>query len=1028
MPAYRPLPGFVARAPLAPLEAFGTLTAARTWEGTAIASLAEEAIAVASPSLSAAMREPSASPRRHRRAVASALRYANRLATRPTPFGLFAGVAAGAYDDAPSLSLGDADTWRKHTRPDMKWLLSLVTALERRPDVHDRLRLYPNGAATRVGSRMVLPYTSLYGEDDDVTRRTDVSVRATPPVLRALELAGGGASGRELVAALVAASPAAGEPRVRQLVSSLVATEFLLTELRPLPNDAAPLDHVIAVLSAVPAAAAEHAALAELRDRIAAYDEAPIGDGTARLDAALAAMSDIAPEGALVQVDVAFPAAQIRVPHAVGHDLADAAQCLWRLSPRTAGMPHLRPYHQAFMERYGVDREVPLLELLGDDLGLGPPDGYDYPPPDVARAAPPAQRAEGPWGPFMERALAAQALGLRELVLTDELLDEIAPPLEDAGLPASVELFAEVACDSAAELARGAYDVVLSPVVASFGPGRAYGRFSTLLPQALRDQLEAHHRREEAETPDVLYAELAHLAPAGRLANLCMVPCLRAHEVPLGTRASGGAEPIDVADIDVYASPERLHLRSRSRGRDLLVGASNMVNVNLLPNVCRFMLEVSFEGVRLPGSIDWDPSLRLARLPRVRRGRTILAPETWYLFASVIAGELDDAAWHERFGGWRAAYGVPRFVQLVDGDRRLLLDLDSEPHRREVRRALDRHGHARLSERVGRVERGPVDGPYGGHLLEVVVPLERVGLGTAPRRSVRREVARTPAGDRLREPGTDWLYLKLYGARRRQTELIAEHVLPFAEASVAGGLADSWFYLRYGDPRPHLRLRFHGEPASLLKLLGGTAPWAARLREEGLIQHLAVDTYEREVERYGGAALMPAAERVFAADSRLCAGWLALRQEGPPVVALAALGLLDLVDRLGLDGLPPGWAAAPKLAEGAFTRDLKALAAALWLPEPPTEWGTTPAWGWAAAVAPGLLARAPALAELREAAAGMSADRVLRVLGSLAHMHCNRLMGAQDGEERAMALAAKIHRWRSTMAALGTATPPTARA
>ncbi|MEK8106376.1 thiopeptide-type bacteriocin biosynthesis protein [Micromonospora sp. M12] len=80
-------------------------------------------------------------------------------------------------------------------------------------------------------------------------------------------------------------------------------------------------------------------------------------------------------------------------------------------------------------------------------------------------------------------------------------------------------------------------------------------------------------------------------------------------------------------------------------------------------------------------------------------------------------------------------------------------------------------------------------------------------------RSVRRPawprgVRRPATGRHL--PGGEWLYALVYCSGERQDELLR------AVPALAAGLdVDRWFFLRYGDPDPHLRLRFHGAPAVL---------------------------------------------------------------------------------------------------------------------------------------------------------------------------------------------------------------------
>ena len=102
-----------------------------------------------------------------------------------------------------------------------------------------------------------------------------------------------------------------------------------------------------------------------------------------------------------------------------------------------------------------------------------------------------------------------------------------------------------------------------------------------------------------------------------------------------------------------------------------------------------------------------------------------------------------------------------------------------------------------------------------------------------------------------------------------EDDVIAGSMLTFAENVIASGLADSWFYIRYSDPDAHIRLRFRGSPERLTgQLFGHICDWAGRLITDGLCLKFVFDTYEREVERFGGLAGMSAAEALFKVDSR----------------------------------------------------------------------------------------------------------------------------------------------------------------
>src|SRR5262249_22168588 len=121
-------------------------------------------------------------------------------------------------------------------------------------------------------------------------------------------------------------------------------------------------------------------------------------------------------------------------------------------------------------------------------------------------------------------------------------------------------------------------------------------------------------------------------------------------------------------------------------------------------------------------------------------------------------------------------------------------------------------------------------------------------------------------------PGSEWLFVKLYCPRNFEDDVISGSMLTFADNAIASGLADSWFFIRYSDPEPHLRLRFKGAPEKLTRqLFGHVCDWAGRLIADGLCLKFVFDTYEQEIERFGGPAGMALAETFFSEDSRYAA-------------------------------------------------------------------------------------------------------------------------------------------------------------
>ena len=181
---YEPVGWILVRAPLLPVEAYVAL--APDEELVPRDPLVRTALAVGSPDLFAELeRAGSQASREPQRSRAKLLRYLIRMSTRPTPYGLFAGVGLVELGDATDVRIAAAPP-RTRTRPDMEWLLRFVAQLEARPEARRELRFFANPAVLEHGGRAFLSERALLGEIGDAT---PVGIRATGAVRQALALA-----------------------------------------------------------------------------------------------------------------------------------------------------------------------------------------------------------------------------------------------------------------------------------------------------------------------------------------------------------------------------------------------------------------------------------------------------------------------------------------------------------------------------------------------------------------------------------------------------------------------------------------------------------------------------------------------------------------------------------------------------------------------------------------------------------------------------------------------------------------------
>jgi thiopeptide-type bacteriocin biosynthesis protein len=153
--------------------------------------------------------------------------------------------------------------------------------------------------------------------------------------------------------------------------------------------------------------------------------------------------------------------------------------------------------------------------------------------------------------------------------------------------------------------------------------------------------------------------------------------------------------------------------------------------------------------------------------------------------------------------------------------------------------------------------------------------------------------------------GSAWLYAKLYTGPATLDQVLRDVVGPVVETVLRAGTADRWFFVRFGDPDWHLRVRFHGPPERLHgEVLPVLQAAAAPLMDDGRLRRVQLDTYEREVERYGGAEGIVLAERLFHADSEAVLALAPLFPEdarGDVRWRFAVVGMDLLLTDLGFD-------------------------------------------------------------------------------------------------------------------------------
>lgn len=809
------------------------------------------------------------------RAVA---RYFSRMSARPTPFGLFAGCSTGVIADETILEIGSRAGYRKHTRLDMEYLSALADELERDLDTRRSLTYRPNSSIYRSGGRL------RYAEartSQGVRSHHLVAVEETPYLLETLRRSGNGAPAADLAAALV--DDDVTHEEAEQFIWELIDSQILVSDFAPPITGAEPIHALIPQLEAHAATAKAAEVLDEAHTAMADIDAAGLGVAPDRYHEVAGALERLPAKiqiNRLFQVDMTKPVATLSLGHRVVDEIDKAVRILHRIGGKVFAEDSMARFRAAFLERYG-DREVGLLEALDEEVGIG----FEASRAPSAEASPllaglvfpaaPDERVT--WGRrnevLLRKLIDATASGSMEIDLTTSDIEDMAsdpPPL-----PGAFSAGVVVATQSRTDFDKGDFRLLLQGV---YGPSgaRLLGRFCHA-DDLLKEQVKAHLHEEEALEPDALFAEIVHL-PEGRLGNILLRPVLRDYEIEyLGRGGAGKDALIAVDDLTVSIVGERVVLRSKARGREVVPRLTNAHNYTYRSlGVYRFLCALQSQQVAGGLAWNWGPVDNTPFLPRVRHGRLLFARARWMINVGelpAMSGELTSAQW-DALQEWREARRIPRFVALADADNELPVDWNNVMLVESFLSLVKKRQWARLVEMWPPPDDLCVQGPEGSFTHEILVPFVADGP-LKPRARVDRW--RSSQVPRSFPPGSEWLYAKLYTGTATADKVIRELAAPVADAALSSGAADSWFFVRYGDPEWHVRVRLHGSPDRLRdEVLPDLTDRAGRLLDDGLIHRLQLDTYERELDRYGGGRAVELAERIFYADSRTVAAIVAM--------------------------------------------------------------------------------------------------------------------------------------------------------
>lgn len=148
-------------------------------------------------------------------------------------------------------------------------------------------------------------------------------------------------------------------------------------------------------------------------------------------------------------------------------------------------------------------------------------------------------------------------------------------------------------------------------------------------------------------------------------------------------------------------------------------------------------------------------------------------------------------------------------------------------------------------------------------------------------------------------PGTEWLYLKIYTGIKTSDLILEETIQSLTEYFRENNYISKWFFIRYHDPKSHLRIRFYlNNTEDYPNVLKKINEELQEFVDSGEISNISIETYSREIERYGKNTIEDA-ETLFYKNSEFTL--LCLPYDDEDKIIFSVFYMNEILDKLNLE-------------------------------------------------------------------------------------------------------------------------------
>jgi hypothetical protein len=607
----------------------------------------------------------------------SVIKYLSRMATRCTPFGLFAGCSIGDFKDPEELVLDNLKHYSRHTRYDMHFLAAFSDNISKSKHIQTQLQFFPNSTIYRMGDY----YRFIeYSYANKIRQHTLESVNYNPYLENILLKASSGITSKELIAYLI--SKDFSKEISKNFIQELIDNQILISELELCVTGEESLQQLKLTLKKLKNTKKEQELIEEMQLKLRFLDK-KLGnsiDSYYQIETLIKSLNIPYEIQNLFQTDM-FPIFNNAIlSNNVLNKVSEGISILNKMSSNRKN-PDLEAFKTSFNKRFG-DRKLPLLTVLDVETGIG----YAQKRNSIASS------------PFLEDIEFVKSdnhFDKKEYTqLQSMLLEKLTSCLSMN--KQAIELYDEdfvnyknnwnKTSDTISTLIEIIVEDDIQKIVINsyeYGAANLLGRFTSGNDKILSLVSDITKSENDFHKKTIL-AEIVHL-PESRTGNILRRPHLRQYEIPcLGKSSLPLENQIPLSDLLIGVENNSITLYSIKHNKKVLPRLTSAHNykTNALP-IYHFLCDLQYQEGEGGFGLNWGSLFNDCQyFPRIVYKNIILSKAIWKLKAKhierLIKLKSKEGYTIEKINQWRKTIQLPAIVQVVNGDNTLPINFKNK--------------------------------------------------------------------------------------------------------------------------------------------------------------------------------------------------------------------------------------------------------------------------------------------------------------------------------------------------------------